>query len=91
MGVTVPSPFSSPDELDVFIRETALILMRSGREAAASELSAVTGTAWTTSSEWLGELGQAVRRIQARADLPPDVVGRLHRIMEAVHVAWPDL
>ena len=86
----MPSSFSSPDELDLFIRETVLILMQSGREAAAGERSAVTGTAWTTSSEWLGALGKAVRGIQAQADLPPHVVGRLHRIMEAARVAWPD-
>ena len=84
------SDSSSSDELADFVRHVSQALDQLGHSDAAREL-ADTNIAWTTSSEWLGELGLAVRKIQGLATFPDDIAAGLERIMGAVHVAWPDL
>jgi hypothetical protein len=79
--------FSSPEELDEYVRETSRLLERAGHAEAASELNKITSTAWTTASEWLGELGFAIRRIHALGDVPEAIVPRLRRISKAARGA----
>lgn len=79
--------FKTPAELDKFVRETAKLLDEAGLADAARELSDIRSTAWTTSSEWLGELGLAVARVKAY-DLPDEVIPRLRRIHKATSAAW---
>ena len=79
--------FKTPAELDKFVRETAKILEKAGLPDAGRELEDIQSTAWTTSSEWLGELGLAVARVKAH-DLPDEVIPRLRRIHKAASAAW---
>ena len=81
--------FDSPEALRLFVVATEQELRASGLTHAATLLQEVQATAYTTSSEWLGELGTAVRRIQAQFRLPPEIGQRLQRVMTAVHQAWP--
>lgn len=80
-------PFSSPKELDDYVRTTAKLLESAGHAEAAAELDKIRSTAWTTSSEWLGELGFAIRRIKALGDVPDEVAPRLRRISKAARGA----
>ena len=85
------SSFSSPDDLNRFITETRKIMGELGFEEAATAMGEVQATAYTTSSEWLGELGATVRRIELQFRLPDNLQERLDRIMTEVHRAWPTL
>ena len=84
------SPFESPAELHPYVRETAQIMAALGMSAARG-LEAVSAQAFTTSSEWLGELGASVRNVESSGDVPSDVQDRLDRIMRLVHEVWPKL
>ena len=83
--------FSSPTELDDFVSETREIFERYQQTEAARLLGDVQAAAHTTSSEWLGVLGETVRKIEADFAVTPDIQARLDRIMSAVHGAWPEM
>ncbi len=50
-------------------------------------------TAWTSSSEMIGEIGLAILRVQqrARGKLPKAVARGLDRCMDHVREVWPDI
>ena len=58
---------------------------------AADKLRAVQSSAYTTSSELLGELGLAVRSIQRHHRVDAEINQSLEQIMKAVKKAWPNL
>ena len=85
-----------PEEDDLYTRTDWLAqqLKRAGLPDVAERLSHLLhGVAWTTSSELIGELGQAllvVRRLHG-AELPPDVATHLDAAIAAARRVWPDL
>lgn len=83
--------FKSPEDLDRFITETRDALGQSGFDDAAAALAEVQSTGYTTRSEWLGEVGATVRRIESQFRLPSEIQERLDRIMVEVRTAWPTL
>jgi len=84
---------SEADDLDALTDSLARQLREAGLPEAGERLSRlVHGVAWTTSSERIGELGQAllaIRRIHG-ADLPTDVVRNLEAAIASVRSVWPD-
>ena len=60
---------------------------------AADEVEARMSAAYTTSSEWLGEVGSAIRHFLKREHgrVPPDLQQQLERCLREVHKVWPDL
>lgn len=83
--------FDSPEALSRFVAETEQIMRGLGLTEAATCLNEVQARAYTTSSEWLGELGAAVRRIKAEGRLPRPIRQRLNLVTRAVRQAWPGL
>jgi hypothetical protein len=78
------------DELDAVIDK----LMNSGFPAEASELRSMTHeTAWTSSSEMLGEIGLWILGIQRSlaGELPAEVKKGLARCLKFVRKTWPDI
>ena len=84
------SAFASPTELAAYLRETACVMMQCGM-SGGGVLHDVSLLPCTTSSEWLLEIGAAVRSAEAAGQVPVAVQRRLDRIMEAVHVAYPTM
>jgi len=85
-----------PDPDDLYTRTDWLAqrLTKAGLSDAAERLSNLLhGVAWTTSSELIGELGQAllaIRRLHS-SDLPPDVAEHLDAAIASAREVWPDL
>ena len=78
---------------DLLHEADALIaaLRGSGHADAADTLSSLKGSAWTTSSEMIGELGLVVLRLKAQSGLPADVVTLADRLMREVRKVWPGI
>lgn len=83
--------FKSPEELDSFMAKVAERLRGQGQTEAANLLSGVQTVAFSTGSEWLGEVGLIVRRLQREFRLDASVRQDLKRIMRAVNGVWPRL
>jgi hypothetical protein len=83
--------FNSPTDFNDFVKEVAQQVRAEGIMQAANRLDEVCSTAYTTSSEWLGDIGLVIRSILAEESPSQDLRARLKTIMEAVHVAWPML
>lgn len=83
--------FENPEHLDRFVSELRAGLERAGYGEAAARLRAVQRTAFTTGSEWLGELGLAVREIRARHALPAELEAKLAAVGCEARRAWPSL
>ncbi|MFB3923555.1 MAG: hypothetical protein ACE145_17670 [Terriglobia bacterium] len=67
-------------------------LRECGHETQAEELRKIVhGTAWSSSSEMLGEIGLCILRIQrdAGAKLPKEIQIGLERCLGAVRETWP--
>jgi hypothetical protein len=54
-------------------------------------LEIVQNTAYTTSSEWLGELGLAVRMLEKQIVHREELRTNLETILKEVHRAWPNI
>ena len=54
-------------------------------------LEIVQGTAYTTASEWLGELGLAVRKVEEQILHREGLRKDLETILREVHEIWPNL
>lgn len=83
--------FSNPSELRAFVMSLAEELARAGLSESAERLRAAATFPATTSSEWLGELGLAVREVQQKLRPPAAFGDALEKVMSAVHAAWPKL
>jgi hypothetical protein len=88
--VVMGSPeFDTPDALRDFAVETAAMMRTAGLLEAARKLDSAATAACTTGSEWLGEIGLALRAADHVAD--PDLRRRLARIHRHVRATWPTL
>lgn len=76
---------TTPAELDQLVQETIRLLEPAG---AAKPLAGVRATAFTTSSEWLGELRRAVTEIRKTANLDPEAKRNLALIAKVAERAW---
>jgi hypothetical protein len=83
--------FESPDELNRFVTQVRADLQAAGHHAAAERFAAIQGAAFTTGSEWLGELGTAVREVRASCTLSEELDAKLERIRAEVRRVWPFL
>lgn len=83
--------FASPSDLRAFVINLSDELARAGLPEASERLRAAATASCTTGSEWLGELGLAVREVQQKHCPPTAIQAELERVMCAVHVAWPNL
>ena len=54
-------------------------------------LEIVQGTAYATGSEWLGELGLAVRKVEEQIGHRKELRRDLETILGEVHQAWPNI
>ncbi|HEV2232939.1 MAG TPA: hypothetical protein VGV68_05995 [Terriglobia bacterium] len=85
------STFPSPSDLRAFVLNLADELARAGMPEASERLRGAACAVCTTGSEWLGELGHAVRETQKNHRPPTEFQEALERVMSAVHVAWPQI
>jgi hypothetical protein len=81
--------FESPDELNQFASEVTQKLHQAELHDAAKVLEDWRSTAYTTSSEWLGELGLAIRKIQKQYKIVKSINMDLKRLLREVHKVWP--
>lgn len=83
------SEFDTPDALREFAVETAAMMRTAGLLEAARKLDSAAAAVCTTGSEWLGEIGLALRAAAQVAD--PELRRRLARIHGHVRATWPSL
>ena len=79
----------TPTELRQLIVAVSQRLDAAGLAAAGQLLRERGCAAYTTSSEWLGEVGRTVQEIAAQYRLPKQVVADLEPIIEHVRQVWP--
>ena len=74
------------------LREVVLQLRRDGRGAAAAEFEAACVATYTTSADWLGRVGLAIRQLRAAHDqaLSREVEIPLRRALKIVREVWPN-
>lgn len=83
------SEFDTPDALREFAVETAAMMRTAGLLEAARKLDSAAAAVCTAGSEWLGEIGLALRAADQVAD--PELRRRLARIHGHVRATWPSL
>ena len=81
--------FESAAELRAFAVETRQALMRAGMTSEADGLQSWLDCAFTTGSEWLGELRVWVRSIEPEIPSHSPIRPRLARLMNTVKDVWP--
>jgi hypothetical protein len=74
--------FDSPDALDRFVTDVRAALEARGFPIAARRLAEVQRSAYTTGSEWLGELGAAAKAIRNQRGIPADLRDKIEVILE---------
>jgi hypothetical protein len=73
------------DELIIKLREH-------GFAESADYVAMLMRSVWTSSSEFIGELGQAVLLFQREhPTIPPDLRDVLDRCMREVRIVWPEI
>ena len=80
-----------PSDLNRLVSEARADLEAVGLHAAAAQLRAIQESAFTTGSEWLGDLGLAVGRMRREGGIPRSIDAKLESIMAEVRRAWPKL
>lgn len=81
--------FDSPDALDRFVAEVQAELEGGGFPIAARRLADIRSSAYTTSSEWLGELGAAMKAIRNQRGLSASLKDKVEVILAEARRAWP--
>jgi hypothetical protein len=81
--------FASPSDLNQFVTQVRADLEAAGLGEAAKPFARIQSTAFTTGSEWLGELGLAVREIRGKYAVPKELDLKFERIMDEARRAWP--
>lgn len=72
--------------------ELVIKLRENGFGDGADEIAMLMSSAWTTSSEFIGELGRAVMRFQREHPVvSTDLRDVLDRCMREVRIVWPDI
>ncbi len=82
---------SDSADLGRLIDEVRVELDAAGLGDAAGRLATFQQTAFTTGSEYLGELGLAVKEVRRQQGIPPDLDKKLKQILAAVRGVWPTL
>jgi hypothetical protein len=83
--------FQTPDDLHRYISTTIQMLLDSDLSNASSRLQDINGTFFTSGTEWLGEVGLELRRIQNTYLLREELEERFELILEEIHTVWPDI
>ena len=83
--------FTSPSDLRAFVLNLSDELARAGLTEHAERLRTVATIAYTSGTEWMGDIGLAVRDAQKKHHVSPEIQEMLERVMSAVHVAWPQM
>ena len=81
--------FNSPNDLYLYIVATAQMLAESSLPEAAQKLEQVNGIFYTTGSEWLGDLGLAIRSFEEEYLIPKEIQVRLNVILAHIKKTWP--
>jgi hypothetical protein len=78
-------------ELSPFLRQAIRLTREAGLTESATELEERVFAAYTTSSEWLGEVGEAILHFRAREGrrIPADVAELLNQCLREVAKVWP--
>lgn len=84
MAEHTPTSLDSPAAVHEAVAALVTALHHHGLDRAAEALRDVQRTAFTTSSEWRGELGAALRRAAAAPALPPALRQQLARVQAAL-------
>jgi hypothetical protein len=73
------------------LRQAIKLAREAGLTESATELEARAFAAYTTSSEWLGEVGEAILQFRAREGkrVPADVAKLLDQCLREVGKVWP--
>jgi hypothetical protein len=79
-------PFASTEELNHFVSEVRSELETAGWTGEASRFTRIQETAYTTGSEWRGDLGMAMKAIRKEHKIPRELDGKLKRILAEVRV-----
>jgi hypothetical protein len=85
------NPFAGPSDLRAFLLNLTDDLARAGLPEPAGRLRVIATIAYTTGTEWLGDIGLVVREVQKKPNLSPAIQDSLELVMSAVHVAWPQM
>ena len=74
------------------LREIVQRLRGDGLDGAADECEATCFRTYTSEEEWLGEVGDAVRRLHSASEsaLPREIEVLLRRVLRAVREVWPN-
>jgi hypothetical protein len=81
--------FQSPEEVDALVVAVIGRLKSAGLDAGP--LEQVRSTAYTTGSEWLGELGFAVIEAARQPISDPQLTNDLRRLLRHVQGVWPSI
>jgi len=78
-------------ELSPFLRHAIRLAREAGLTESPTELEERVFAAYTTSSEWLGEVGEAILHFRAREGrrIPADVAELLNQCLREVAKVWP--
>jgi hypothetical protein len=76
--------FSSPTDLNDFVTEVRRDLNAAGFHAAAGQLMGIQAAAFTTGSEWLGELRRVVLETRFGNVLSKELEAKVDRILKAI-------
>jgi len=73
------------------LRQAIKLAREAGLTESATELEAQAFAAYTTSSEWVGEVGKAILQFRAREGkrVPADVAKLLDQCLREVGKVWP--
>jgi hypothetical protein len=73
------------------LRQAIKLAREAGLKESATKLEERAFAAYTTSSEWLGEVGEAILQFRAREgqSVPPDVAELLDQCLREVGKVWP--
>jgi hypothetical protein len=74
------------------LREVVQRLRQEGLREAADEFEAACFRTYTSDEEWLGEVGDAIRRLHSASEraLPREIEVLLRRVLRAVREVWPN-
>lgn len=81
-----PLDLLTPDEMREYLDQLCADLAAAGMADASRQLQDVQGQAYTTSTEWRGELRRAARAIRSRQTLPRDLDARVSALLAPDYV-----
>jgi hypothetical protein len=73
------------------LRQAIKLAREAGLTESATELEGRAFASYSTSSEWVGEVGEAIQQFRAREGekIPPDVAELLDQCLTEVGRVWP--